>query len=532
MRPLDEVASLLEDSMGGLSSETRIAAMETIFGSDAVRAASILFKEGAGGVQEMAAAMDKQGDASATAAAMSDNLKSKWEAFQGTVETLQIQIGSALAPALGMIIDKASELLSGAMANLPALFDAIGVAVGAVAGFFGPLVTAITDFWGGVAAGQDPLDALLAWFDDLGGFVDGAVGKLGEMAQAFIDWVGPIIPEVLAKLGELITRVWDWLLNTALPGIITKLATWAQAFIDWVVPLIPPLLAKLGELAVEILNWIFNTALPQLVTKLAEWAKAFWEWVGPLIGPLLVELGKLLLDIGVWIITVALPAILTKLSEWAKAFTDWVRPIIQGLIAELGVWAAAIWTWLIDVALPMAVTKLGEFAQAFLNWVGEDVLPKLGGVLDEIWTGISDWVGGILQSVGNKLAELGKAIVDGIRDGISGAWDQFVSWVMGLLGGMVDGIKDFFGWDLPSKLFMDLGMSIAQGLAGGMKAGIPLVDDAFSKMIGAASGSASGIGIPTLPTDAGGASGEVGATGISPSARSPSTPYPARTVGK
>ncbi len=91
LRSMEEIAGILQTSLHGLSDAERAMALETIFGSDAVRAGNVLFKEGAEGVKKMAAAMDKV-KAADVAAQRLDNLKGDVEALTGTMETLGIGI--------------------------------------------------------------------------------------------------------------------------------------------------------------------------------------------------------------------------------------------------------------------------------------------------------------------------------------------------------------------------------------------------------------------------------------------------------
>ena len=60
---LTELASRLQRSFSNLTPEARNSAMGVIFGSDAVRAATILYEQGALGVDEYRRAVDDNGAA-------------------------------------------------------------------------------------------------------------------------------------------------------------------------------------------------------------------------------------------------------------------------------------------------------------------------------------------------------------------------------------------------------------------------------------------------------------------------------------
>jgi len=87
------VAEQLKTKLSGLSQEQRDSALATIFGSDAIRAAAILYKDGAQGINDWVSAVDDQGIAAKTAATNMDNLKGDVEQLKGSLETLLITLG-------------------------------------------------------------------------------------------------------------------------------------------------------------------------------------------------------------------------------------------------------------------------------------------------------------------------------------------------------------------------------------------------------------------------------------------------------
>jgi TP901 family phage tail tape measure protein len=92
---LEGVAGQLQSRLGNLSTEQRTAALNTIFGADAIRAASILYDQGAEGVRTYTAAVTDQGAAARQAAVMMNNLAGDYEELGGSIETALIQSGSA-----------------------------------------------------------------------------------------------------------------------------------------------------------------------------------------------------------------------------------------------------------------------------------------------------------------------------------------------------------------------------------------------------------------------------------------------------
>lgn len=133
---LEEVAARLQASLAGMSQEQRNAALQTLFGRDAIRAANVLYEEGAAGVQKWTAAVDDQGYAAETAATRMDNLIGDLERLRGSLETALIGGGEgAQSPFRGtvqgltQVIDLFNQLPSAAKGSM-VTFAAIGAITG------------------------------------------------------------------------------------------------------------------------------------------------------------------------------------------------------------------------------------------------------------------------------------------------------------------------------------------------------------------------------------------------------------------
>lgn len=90
---MTELAGQLQDGLAGLTDEQRAMALETIFGSDAVRAASIIYDNGAEGIANWTAQVNDAGFAAETAETKLDNLKGDLEELGGALETALIGTG-------------------------------------------------------------------------------------------------------------------------------------------------------------------------------------------------------------------------------------------------------------------------------------------------------------------------------------------------------------------------------------------------------------------------------------------------------
>lgn len=124
------LAGILQEKLGGLTQEQRNAALATIFGADAMRAANILYTVGEQGIRDYTAAVDDTGAAAETARKKTDNLAGDVERLTGSLETLAIESGSGANSGLRTLVQLAGSLVD-QFGQLP---PAIGSTVTVIAG--------------------------------------------------------------------------------------------------------------------------------------------------------------------------------------------------------------------------------------------------------------------------------------------------------------------------------------------------------------------------------------------------------------
>jgi TP901 family phage tail tape measure protein len=132
---LPALAGQLQTALGKLTPEARASALAVIFGSDAVRAANVLYELGAEGVRDYTDAVNDQGAAGRNAAVQLDNLAGDLEALKGSIETALIQAGSGGNDALRALTQTATEAVN-RIGALPAPVLGVGTAAITAAGGF------------------------------------------------------------------------------------------------------------------------------------------------------------------------------------------------------------------------------------------------------------------------------------------------------------------------------------------------------------------------------------------------------------
>lgn len=204
---MEEYAGKLAAGLGKMSDEQRNATLSTIFGSDAVRAATVLYEEGSAGIGDWITAVDDQGYAAETAAMRLDNLKGDIEALGGAFDTALIQMGSGADGPLRLLVQSLTELVD-KFNGLPAGAQQAVLGIGAVAsaaslglGAFFSLVPKIAEYRDALATlgptAQKTGRALSA-FTRVAGTIAAlgtAVFVIEEMSAALAEKFGPSAEE-------------------------------------------------------------------------------------------------------------------------------------------------------------------------------------------------------------------------------------------------------------------------------------------------------------------------------------------------
>lgn len=107
------LAGQLEKGLGKLTQEQRNAALSIIFGQDAIRAANVLYTEGAAGIAKWTKEVDDAGYAGEAAATRLDNLNGDLEKLSGAFDTAMITVGGAGQGPLRAAVQGITELVDG-----------------------------------------------------------------------------------------------------------------------------------------------------------------------------------------------------------------------------------------------------------------------------------------------------------------------------------------------------------------------------------------------------------------------------------
>ena len=161
---ITNVADQLQQKLGGLTQETRDAALAQIFGSDAIRAATVLYKQGGDGIQGWIDKTNDAGYAAETARLKTDNLAGDIERLGGELDSFFIGMGAGADGPAREFVQVLEQLVAVGTA-IPGPLKSIAVAGLAVTAVFGGTVFAATRLIGAVESTRAGLNLLqvTAW---------------------------------------------------------------------------------------------------------------------------------------------------------------------------------------------------------------------------------------------------------------------------------------------------------------------------------------------------------------------------------
>jgi len=477
MKSLADVSGELRGKMEGLTDQQRAHALSTLFGNEALTAATVLYGEGAAGINKWLHEIENGATAAQVGAMRNNNLKGSIEALKGSFETAQIALGMAFLPALKQLVDLATQAtnasipllqawgprlagaLSAGLGALPGLVERAGTAIGSLVtafkslasgdinGMFGPILKAIEAAFGpdAMARASGGVNTLLTALEK----IKGVVVQAKEAFNALPTPVQGLIAGFLA-LGPAVRVV-----GIALPllvGALTGLGPIVGA-LSTVLPVLGSIIAALGAPI---------TALVVIVGALAvAWAT---NWMGirdatmPIIQQIVTFITGTLLpglqQLGTFITTNVVPAFMAGWTAIQTAVTTAIAAIMP-LVQQFSNWFTVTLLPAIQQLIAVAVPAFEQMRAAVVA-AFEAALPGILAFIAGVQQlGVA--VLPILQSVATTIMDtLGPAVM-AIVDWATTVIPQFAAaWenVMAIVGPIIGGIADFIGATL--SLISDL----------------------------------------------------------------------------
>lgn len=246
MKSTRDIIAMYSEKLSTMTDEQRDQTLQTIFGSDAMRAASILIRGGTDAYDKMAASVTKAGAAQKNAAAFTTGLKGNIEGITSSMETIALTIGMKLLPflesassAIAKWISQ-NEQLATAIAVGVVAFLGFGAVIGSIAAVLALVGSAAALIFVGIAAGAGAAVAALtvywepisvffqrlwadvqATFDTFVGWVKDGFGKTADSAT----WLKGEFEKAFDKIEDAVKDARDWFIKyeDTIKGVATTL---------------------------------------------------------------------------------------------------------------------------------------------------------------------------------------------------------------------------------------------------------------------------------------------------------------------
>lgn len=463
MKPLREIIDIFNTQLGSLSQQERLAALDTIFLSDGMKAMIPILDAGTDGFDAMKEAVTQQGAAQEVAQAKMKGLAGAIEYFKGTLDSLMIETSLPWLEQLSQMVRGAADLiakfgeLDSAVQRNVVIFLAIAAAVGPVLIYVGMLFTGI-------------------------GSIVSAFGSLVTMGGTVLAWFGSF----LGALGLPVA-----LLAALVVAIVGFAVAWANSWFD-IQNKTTVAINYIKELFWQLIAYI-QTNWPAWKAQLLEWGNAAWQWIVDAIPVVLAKIGELITSLVNWVMQ-HLPDFIAAWMRWSTGIVQWIGDSVPAMLDAIAGWVEALLAWLSGEGEGKLRAQASKFATALLEWIGKDLVPKVGPELQKYGVALADALGKIAialaETVGRITIAIGKAFVQGIINGIQSSWSWLVSTAQSLATAALNAAKSALGISSPSQVAAEqIGMPFAQGIMQGARAGLgALSADIASSLNSAVSG--------------------------------------------
>ena len=460
---MEKAGALLNTALDGLTEAQKAAVMPQIFG-DGLRVASILAEQGAEGYNNMTDALAKQNSVQDMAAQKQAGFNTALDNFKGSVEALQITIGSYLLPIL-------TELFNNYLA---------------------PGINVLTDLAAALFGDQEAFDSLSGTMQGVVMTIEGLWQGIQTLIAGFwstLEAVQPIADFIGANLMPLLAGLAAALLVVVVPAFVAWAAAAAAAAAATIVamaPVILPIVAIGAAVALLVKAW--ENDWGGIRTTLTD----FWNNTGKPIFDKLVN----------WL-SVTIPAGISTLTNF---WTNTLLPAITAVWDFISTKLVPLFAALVNVSMAVMEVALKSLAKLWnetlapaletvYNWFNDNISPSL----DNAKAGMDIVANAIRETLGPAFTWLGDHVLAPVVDWFSSIGDK-IQGAIGWLNDLADTIRNlpslpdpFVGHSPPpmAKWFGAIGAGAQMAAVGMQNAGASIRSLPASPMALMAPGGAS-----------------------------------------
>lgn len=493
MLDLPSIIDNFNSSLSGVGPAAKDAALTDIFGQDAIRSAQVFLSSGGAGLRQFQSDISRTGTAQDILAKQTAGLKGAWDGLVSQIQTLGLQLGGLLAPALKNIVSG----ISGAIGFVTKFKD-----------IFIPLGAAITAFV-----------ATLAIYATVQALVNVAAGAFNIiMALNPITLVVAGIIALVAILAvlynrfEVVRNVISVVFNFIKHVAVTVIESLKTAFNN-LIPVIKPIIEIVKNALVSAFNNLkeaFNTIKTALEPAIEQFKKLWSQIQGPVLTVLKVLGAILLVAIvapivaavaTVVLLTIAFAKIVQFISFVINKVVEFGSAIISGIGTAVGFVinafqsiynvVSSVISAVFNIVISIFTTIFNFIVNIFTSYYTfifntfTTIYNTINSILTSIWSvivsifnnilnfiigvfnSIKDWIvarfneiwsfiSNIVQSIWNTIVDTFNSlkdtvsniftnVVNAIKNAFSGAKDFLYNIGQDIINGLINGIKNIAG---------------------------------------------------------------------------------------
>lgn len=268
--------------------------------------------------------------------------------------------------------------------------------------------------------------------DNLPMLLQAAVTLVGALGQGIIDNLPAITQAAIGILFFLANGLIENL-PTLIDGIVQVTLTIVQMLTS------PDFLTQLIETAILLIMTLANgliDAIPQLIAAVP-------LIIGNLLAAIIVELPNII-QMGIDLLFALIDGIIQCIPQLVAAVPTLIIAFINGIVNNLDK---------IILAAPQIIVSL---------------ITGIIGAIPELIAAVPRVIAAIVDTIRDyDWSSIGRNIVQGLKDGIAGMWDNIKNWFNDKVNSLVGGVKRILGIHSPSKVFAGIGGFMAEGLGEG-----------------------------------------------------------------
>lgn len=316
---------------------------------------------------------------------------------------------------------------------------------------------------------QGLISALPALIDGALQIINALVTGITQNLPIIVNFALQIIMTLINTLVQnlpLIINAAVQLITSLVNGLIVNLPMIINAALEMITTLTNSLIEQL-PLIIDAALQLIVTLVQGLMDNLPQIIQAALNLVLALIQGIVDNL-PMIIETAINLIITIVETIIENLPMIIDAAIQIIIALVEGLVSAIPQILSAVWD--------LVTSVIDKFLSG--DWIGTgiDILTSLidglVSMVSSVLSAIGDLIGQIFDKfleLGSDMLDVGKNIVEGLWDGISGAagwlWDKISEFCSEIW----DGICDFFEIASPSKLFKrELGFNLVYGLAEGI----------------------------------------------------------------